>query len=444
MLKYLSLAVLSTLITLGTATRSIPRCGATDPADYDSRDVYHRDVVIIGGGSSGVYSAMRLRDHGKTVMIIEKQDKLGGHAEAWTDPPSGTPVNIGGVVFATPPRTFVDCTTGTVVDFTEPDAAAFAVALDKYSSHLSEFPALQDSFNMTYPVHPDLLLSFGEFVAKYGLGDLVPQVFRYNQGAAPLLDISMVYLFKYLNSGEISSLKQGFLSVNCHSVTELYRRAADGLAHDVLFDSTVVGMDRSLPEEVRVAVQTPAGLKLVIAKKLLSTIPPVLANLVGYDISAEERTLFSQFFANGYYTGVLNNTGLDPGAALVNHAPGRPHGIPDLPGIYAMHSTPLPGDRFLTNVFYGSPAVLPDDEVKADIVKAIHRYQMENGLPVTRPDWLTFSSHSPLISWWPMERSPTASTTDSSGCRGGVILFIMGRRGIRMSLVRCGGLLITT
>ncbi|KAK8087561.1 hypothetical protein PG997_002522 [Apiospora hydei] len=68
MLKSLGLAVLSTLTTLGIATQNAPRSAATDPSGYDPRDVYYRDVVIVGGGSSGIYSAMRLRDHGKTVM----------------------------------------------------------------------------------------------------------------------------------------------------------------------------------------------------------------------------------------------------------------------------------------------------------------------------------------------------------------------------------------
>ncbi|KAK8054807.1 Beta-cyclopiazonate dehydrogenase [Apiospora rasikravindrae] len=419
MLKSLSLAILSAFATLGPATGNARQFDATDPAGYELRDVYHRDVVIIGGGSSGVYSAMRLRDHGKTVMVVEKRDTLGGHAEAWVDPVSRTPVDIGVVVFAntstvtdyfarfnlslvlptttaTPNSTFVDFSTGNVVNFTEPDAAAFSAAVDTYLDHLNEFPALQGSFNMTYPVHPDLLLSFGDFVAKYNMSSLVPQVFRYNQGPAPLLNISMLYLFKYLNSGEISSLKQGFLSVDRYSVTELYRRAAGTLGIDVMFDSTVVEMDRSLPKEVRVAIRTPVGPKLVIAKTVLTTIPPILDNLVGYDLSAEERSLFSQFFANGYYTGVLNNTGLDPAAALVNHAPDRPYGIPDLPGIYAMHSTPLPGDRFVTNAFYGSPDVLPDDDVKADIVATIQRYQTANGMFVIEPNWLKFSSHAPF------------------------------------------------
>ena len=36
-----------------------------------------RDVAIVGGGASGAYAAVRLReDFGKSVVVIEKQDHL--------------------------------------------------------------------------------------------------------------------------------------------------------------------------------------------------------------------------------------------------------------------------------------------------------------------------------------------------------------------------------
>lgn len=44
--------------------------------------VLSKDVVIIGGGASGSYAAVRLRDdYGKSIVLVEKQDKLvsGSH-----------------------------------------------------------------------------------------------------------------------------------------------------------------------------------------------------------------------------------------------------------------------------------------------------------------------------------------------------------------------------
>jgi pyruvate/2-oxoglutarate dehydrogenase complex dihydrolipoamide dehydrogenase (E3) component len=40
-------------------------------------DVLVKDVVIIGGGASGAYAGVRLRDDfGKSVAIVEMQDRL--------------------------------------------------------------------------------------------------------------------------------------------------------------------------------------------------------------------------------------------------------------------------------------------------------------------------------------------------------------------------------
>lgn len=40
-------------------------------------DVINRDVVIIGGGASGAYAAVRLRDdYGKSIALVEMREGL--------------------------------------------------------------------------------------------------------------------------------------------------------------------------------------------------------------------------------------------------------------------------------------------------------------------------------------------------------------------------------
>lgn len=44
-------------------------------------DVLFKDVVIVGGGSSGAYAAVRLReDFGKSIALIEKESILVCHS----------------------------------------------------------------------------------------------------------------------------------------------------------------------------------------------------------------------------------------------------------------------------------------------------------------------------------------------------------------------------
>ena len=62
-------------------------------------EVITRDVAVIGGGSAGTYSAIRLRDMGKSVVVIEGKDRLGGHTETYTDPLTNATLDFGVQVF---------------------------------------------------------------------------------------------------------------------------------------------------------------------------------------------------------------------------------------------------------------------------------------------------------------------------------------------------------
>jgi phytoene dehydrogenase-like protein len=66
-----------------------------DPKNYASHDVIVRDVAVIGGGSSGTYAAINLRKMGKSVVVVEKEDVLGGHTNTYTDPTTAVTVDYG-------------------------------------------------------------------------------------------------------------------------------------------------------------------------------------------------------------------------------------------------------------------------------------------------------------------------------------------------------------
>ena len=70
-----------------------------DATLYNPQDVITTDVAVVGGGSAGVYTAVRLQDHNKSTVIIEKNDYIGGHAETYIDPQSNFPINLGVIVF---------------------------------------------------------------------------------------------------------------------------------------------------------------------------------------------------------------------------------------------------------------------------------------------------------------------------------------------------------
>lgn len=407
-----SFAVAAILLTASS------RADDLDPISYAAEDIISRDVAVVGGGSSGVYTSVRLTDFNKSVVVIEKEPQLGGHAQTYTDPATGTSIDIGVVVFdnitlvtdyfsrfdvplvgfkSSRTYQYASFETGEFVEsFQPPSQDEVSAALAAYKNQLDKYPSLQGSFNMSYPVEPEILLPFGDFVEKYNLSALMyPLLFATNQGYAPLPNLTTLYMFKYLNDGELENFRTSFLTTAHHNVSELYAKPGDYLgAANVLLSSNITSMDRS-SSLVKVAVQTPQGKKLVMAKKLVAAIPPTLNTLSNFDVSDAEKTLFSQFFANGYYTGLLRNTGLPSGLSRLSLDTTQPFNIPQLPGIYTLSVVPSTN---LTSVYYGSPSPLPDEQVQADIVSTIKRLRQRQGISdsSSEPEWAIFSAHTPF------------------------------------------------
>lgn len=60
---------------------------------FHPKNIIDRDVAIIGGGSSGTHAAISLKDKGRSIIVIEKQGRLGGHTETYDDPATGIPID---------------------------------------------------------------------------------------------------------------------------------------------------------------------------------------------------------------------------------------------------------------------------------------------------------------------------------------------------------------
>jgi hypothetical protein len=411
------LGVLATGLTMVSGVLGNGNYTSLDPSSYDAADVIYRDVAVIGGGSSGVYAAIRLQDYNHSVVVVEKNNYLGGHAQTYTDPVNNWTIDYGVIIFsnisvvtdyfarfdvpltsfsassaAGSSRKYVDFTTGEVAsNFTQPNSTAISSAFPGFAQQLAKYPGINIGFNMTYPVDEDLLLPFGEFLAKYDLDVLAYLSYQYHQGLVPHLNMTTLYVLKSFNTFDFQSIVSSFLTTQNHNTGELYQKAGEQLGGDALLNSTVLSMDRS-SSPVKVLVQTPTGKKLIVAKKLLSSIPPLIDNLSGYDLSNNETSLFSQFFSNGYYSGILNNTGI----TTTNYQAVDPQeiegGVP-YDGLYGFSKN---AGSNLTQVYYAVPSPIPLDQVKTAVNTALQKTQQSQELPVTEPEWLALGDHAPF------------------------------------------------
>ena len=387
-----------------------------DPSAYAASAVITRDICIIGGGSTGTYGAIRLVDSGKTVVVVEANDRLGGHTNTYTDPSTKDTIDYGVVVFhnltivknyfgrfdipltaadfSTPGQVtkYVDFRTGeTVAGYAPANPSA---ALAAYGAQLEKYAYVETGFDLPNPVPADLLLPFGDFVTKYNLENIVGFLFNFAQGLGNLLEQYTLYVFKNFGLGILQDLQTGFLTTARQDNSEIYEKALTELGQNVLLQSHVIATDRSSPNGVKVLVQTPQDVKLILAKKLLITIPPKLNNLAGFDLSKNETSLFAQFLNSAYYTALIRNTGIPPNISLTNIGANTTYNLPALPGIYSITPTRVPG---LFDVKVGSATALSDTQVHALIIESVRRLGRAGTFATTTtPQFAAYADHTPF------------------------------------------------
>ncbi|KAI9773670.1 MAG: hypothetical protein M1840_006944 [Geoglossum simile] len=408
----------SALLLIGT------NCAATLPkpngGNWTPGDTITRDVVVIGGGSSGTYAAIRLRDMNQSVVVVEHKDRLGGHTETYTDPVTQAKIDIGVLVFHNTEfvknyfarfnvtLTVADLSSSGVLGYSDFRSGATvnghtptdpSAALGKYAAELAKYPYLGAGYDLPDPVPVDLLLPFADFVTKYGIQAAVKTIFDLCQGHGDVLSLPTIYVMKLFSLSVLSGFQAGFLTTAKHDNSELYDKAqaALGAANALLLDSRVVATDRDADGGcAQVVVSTPSGWKLIKAKKILVTVPPTLKGLVSFGLDTTERSLFQQFRLAGYYTGLLRHTGIPDNTTVVNIGANTPYNLPPLPGVYSIGQTGVPG---LHSVTYGSDSPVGSKQAQKDIIAAVQR--LKATLPTTTPEFAVFSNHSPFLMWVP-------------------------------------------
>lgn len=414
--SFLSLQVLSGPVSAGDI----------DLTSFKPEDIISKDVAIVGGGSAGCYSAISLKDKEKSVIVIEKKDRVGGNTETYIDPTTGTPIDIGVLVFHNisvvtnyfkrfdipltryeedtgDKSAYYDFRSGTELNISFPSLTETAAAFTNYAQFLDKYPRLNDGLFLPDPVPEDLLLPFGEFAEKYDIGASLNTMYELDPAVGNFTTVPTVERMRTMGLSLVEQTAAGFLTTARHNNSEIYSRIQAELlsASSLLLNSEVVLTWRQNDSEgVQLVVSTPEGPKLILAKKLLMTIPPKPKLLENFDLSEDEMAIFSKFIDVGYYTSIVKNTGLPADLGVFNYNPDTPYNFPILPAVYNVQTTPVPD---LHIAIYGTPRSnesfpLSDDEVKSDIINGIKTLQEANPdkFNKTEPEFIVFSSHTPF------------------------------------------------
>ncbi|OHE96956.1 flavin-containing superfamily Amine oxidase [Colletotrichum orchidophilum] len=392
------------------------------------------DVAIIGGGSAGTYAAIQLKDAGASVAIVEKKEQNGGHANTYTNPRTKLPVNVGVAIFenreivsnyfsrlnvstiqanpVTGPRTVpvkaYDFSLGIAIPAQNASATAaqqqaVKAAAQAYSTNvLSKYTWLDEGFLLPERVPEELTIPFAEFAQKYNFTALLPIIVQLNWWTGDIATIPALYGIKGFGPGLFKSYFGEFILSANGDTRALYDAAAKDLGDSVLLNATVievkrnVKIDKETTAPVNVLVQQPGQpQKLIRARKLLIAIPPVLANVANYDLSAHERSLFSKLFSLGYWTGVATIPGMK-NITLANVGVQTPFNQPVIPGSNSFGYSGSPGDFVFAVGF--QEANHTAKETEAIIKKELATLAAIGAVPKDAAQNVTFpyvSDHSP-------------------------------------------------
>ncbi|TPX12283.1 uncharacterized protein E0L32_006930 [Thyridium curvatum] len=328
-------------------------CGVAAAPPNCCTKTIHRDVVVVGGGAAGAHAGVWLRDHGKSVLLIEKNDRLGGHTADYTDPVTGKVINVGvqawmqykdafdfpkrmnvstsgSMQFATLNYHYVDMKTGKPVEgWVSPGPDTLYPALQRYLTALEKYEdmVLPGFFNFPKKgadIPEDLLMPFGEFALKYNMSAAVPQIWDSTaQGLADTMHVPALWVFQASGVPMVRALLgQGAAAVPASGpLFELFEAVAKFLGGDVLYSSTVVSASRS-PGKVTLRVRSGSGeLTCVQAKRLVVAMEPTPENMAPFALDDAERAVFDKIEYSTVYAGILRHPSLKSGQAYTNRSP---------------------------------------------------------------------------------------------------------------------------
>ncbi|KAL9112239.1 MAG: hypothetical protein Q9227_003357 [Pyrenula ochraceoflavens] len=428
--------LLSYLLSIA-ATVTHVKC-AINEAAFASADIINKDVAIIGGGASGTYAAVRLReDLNKSIIVIEKDNRFGGHVNTYFDPVSKASIDYGVLAYLrygnsaafferfnipiTPfvpqsggQTTYVNSADGSLLSsYTPPSFPAAAAAIAKWVNVTSQYTdhLLPGLWNFWSPskIPSDLLLPFGEFATRYGLQactEILTEIS--NVGVGGLKDVLTLYV--YFAFGQ--PVSQEFLDADLFmpkglSNSELYNRALNLLRSDVMLQSQVVSSERT-NSGVKLVVQGPNGhQKLIKAKRLLFTPPPSLDRLAPFDLDAKEKAPLTTWTGTWSFAAMARIPAI-PGANTTvlftspSATPAKYLNIRDMPFTLSLASANQASpSEHLFEVLFATNYSISYADAKAAITAAVGKMTSSHGAFANATDksveFVAFNDHNSVL-----------------------------------------------
>ncbi|KAH8596181.1 hypothetical protein B0O99DRAFT_510829 [Bisporella sp. PMI_857] len=379
-----------------------------------------KDVIIVGGGSSGVYTAIHLSDLGKDVAIIEQSGFLGSHANTYYNPSTGELVNVGvqslhntSIVREYLERLNITARREAIpqfqtvnVDFMEgvakpnfasPSQDDVFQGFQTFANILSEkYAYLDRGFFLPDPIPEELFLPFATFAAKYGIEAIIESIAVFIQPVEIWKEPTLYVIKNFGLQSTLSYLElisQGLYRP--HDVNEIYRSASKELGSKVLYNSSAAAVRRS-PEGVSVVVKTPSGNVCFNACKIIMTAPPFLHNFRGWDLTRNEMELFSKFKGKSSQIAILHNPRWN-NTQYHGVGPNSTSGTPILPAVVEIVPNGLSDDSYHSYTVSANP--FPVKDAKAIFSQQLKTLQDKGIVPQGETKILEWFDHKDYMNY---------------------------------------------
>jgi hypothetical protein len=423
---------------------------------YIKPTVIDTDVAIIGGGASGTYAAVRLReDFNTSVVVIEPRAHLGGHTSTYVVPEANTTLDygvqsylpygpaidffarfgIGHQPFAAKRLIGVNVNVENgerLDDYSPPNINDTNEAFQRWIKIVSQYETLlePDYWNFPQPsdIPADFLVPFEEFAKTNQLEAAIPRILTISGvgygGVRNLLTFDIIQAFgASLTQGMLqshahlrwkthrSTYNSSYIYANSTTVDMLdgtffrpegynglvYERALELLRSDVLLSSTVLEAKRT-STDIELSVEQGDTRYLIKARRVLYTAPPSLRNLAAFQADEKEVAVFSTMKEDAEFVGVIHAPGIPENFSITylpsTTVPSNQLALKDWPYSLRLDSTG-PSGLNLFRVIFGANYTLTSTEFEELVKKSVQDVQATGVVAGTcEVEFMALSDHT--------------------------------------------------
>ena len=299
----------------------------------------------------------------------------------------------------------IDFVTGKALDnFVAP--SNFTAALTAYLKQCERYENITLPGYWNFPtkdkIPSDLLLDFGDFVKKYNLEAIVPQISSVtSNGLGDITTKPTLFVMQSFPAPMARAFLGGpstFVPTSRNN-TEIYARIGSLLSGDVLYSTVAIRAERSA-NGVELLVRGKNGTTIVRAKRLLVAFEPVPDSMESLELDAKEWDVHTKWRYSNVFAGIVKHPSLPFNTTLVNlptaAAPNNYLERPQTPFLWRFDYMGTPGWRILAT---GDESLTRDglvDLVKENVNTLVKQGVLPTSNSSAKVDFVELADHGAM------------------------------------------------